>query len=123
MNIQTIQRDGKPEYVVLPWEQYQQLLAAAQDAMDAALLNTFIDKLACGEEETLPAELVDCLLNGANPIKVWREHRGMTQEVLASEAGISKAYLCQLETGKRQGAVKTLRAIAKKLGVTVEDLQ
>ena len=29
MNVQVIARDGKPEYAVLPWEQYMQLLKDA----------------------------------------------------------------------------------------------
>jgi DNA-binding XRE family transcriptional regulator len=123
MNVQTIDRDGKPEYVVLPWAEYQALLEAAEDAIDGALLDAFRKKLATGQEETIPATIVDMLLAGANPVKVWREYRGLTQEALANQAGISKAYLCQIETGKRKGAIKTLRAIATALGVTVDELQ
>jgi DNA-binding XRE family transcriptional regulator len=123
MKVQTINRDGKPEYVVLPWAEYQALLEAAEDAIDGALLDDFRQKLATGQEETIPATIVDMLLAGANPIKVWREYRGLTQNALANQAGISKAYLCPIETGKREGAIKTLRAIAKALGVTVDELQ
>ena len=123
MNVQTIDRNGKPEYVVLPWADYQALLEAAEDSIDGALLDAFRKKLASGEEETIPASVVDALLTGINPIKVWRKYRGLTQDELAARAGISKAYLCQIETGKRDGAIKTLRAIATALGVAVDDLQ
>lgn len=123
MNIQTIDRDGKPEYVVLPWAEYQALVEAAQDAIDGELINAVRQKLATGEDEMIPSKVVDALLEGANPVKVWRDYRGMTQEVLANQVGISKAYLSQIETGKRIGAVKTLQSIARLLGVTVDDLQ
>ncbi len=123
MNIQTINRDGKPEYVVLPWADYQALLEAAEDAIDSAFLDAFRNKLAFGADETVPAAVLDALLAGANPVKVWREYRGLTQDALAAQAGISKAYLCQIETGKRDGAIKTLRAIAAALDVTVDDLE
>ena len=123
MNIQTIKRNGKPEYVVLPWADYQSLLQALQDATDAAQLEAFAHQLATGEEETVPAAVVNALLEGANPVKGWREHRALTQDVLAAQAGISKAFLSQIETGKRVGAIKTLRALAAALGVTVDDLQ
>ena len=57
----------------------------------------------------------------------WAERRGFTVEVQdvqpGDQAGISKAYLCQIETGKREGAIKTLRAISAALQVTVDDLQ
>lgn len=123
MNVQTINRDGKPEYVVLPWLDYQALIEAAEDAVDGARINAFQQKLASGEEETVPAAVVDALLAGANPVKVWREYRGLTQDALATRAGISKAYLCQIETGKRTGAMKTLRTVAESLGIQVDDLQ
>lgn len=123
MNVQTINRHGKPEYVVLPWADYQALLEAAEDAIDGALLDAFRKKLASGKEETIPAAVADALLAGAHPVKVWREYRGLTQDVLATQTGISKAYLCQIETGKRGGAIKTLRAIAVALGVTIDDLE
>lgn len=123
MNVQTINRDGKPEYVVLPWLDYQALIEAAEDAVDDARINAFQQKLASGEEETVPAAVVDALLAGANPVKVWREYRGLTQDALATRAGISKAYLCQIETGKRTGAMKTLRTVAESLGIQVDDLQ
>lgn len=123
MNVQTITRDGQPEYVVLPWAEYRALLDALDDARDAAQLDAFARKLAAGEEETVPAAIVDALLSGGNPVKVWREHRGLTQEALAAQAGISKAYLCQIETGKRDGSIKTLRIIAAALRVSVDDLE
>lgn len=122
MNIQTINRDGKPEYVVLLWADYQALLEAAEDAIDSALVDSFKKKLASGEDETVPATVADALLAGTHPVKVWREYRGLTQDALAALSGISKAYLCQIETGKRKGAVKTLRALAASLGVSIDDL-
>lgn len=72
--------------------------------------------------ESFPAEVVDRLLAGQNPIRVYRDHRGMTQGALAAAAGIHPVYLSQIETGKRTGSAKTLAAIAEALGVTVDDL-
>ena len=72
--------------------------------------------------ESFPAEVVDRLLAGQNPIRVYRDHRGMTQGALAAAAGIHPVYLSQIETGKRTGSARTLVAIAKALGVTVHDL-
>ncbi len=72
--------------------------------------------------ESFPAEVVDRLLVNENPIRVYRDHRGMTQGALAAAAGIHPVYLSQIETGKRSGSAKTLAAIAETLGVTVDDL-
>ena len=70
----------------------------------------------------IPAAVVNALLEGDQPVKVWREQRGLTQDTLAGKAGISNAYWCQIETRKRVGALKTLRAIADALAVSVPDL-
>ncbi len=72
--------------------------------------------------ESFPAEVVDRLLAGQNPIRVYRDHRGMTQGALAAAAGIHPVYLSQIETGKRTGSARTLAAVAEALGVTVDDL-
>ncbi len=72
--------------------------------------------------ESFPAEVLDRLLAGQNPIRVYRVHRGMTQGALAAAAGIHPVYLSQIETGKRTGSARTLAAIAEALGVTVDDL-
>lgn len=71
----------------------------------------------------VPAAVLNALLDGEQPVKVWREQRGLTQDALAAQAGISKAYLCQIETRKRVGALKTLKAIADALTLKVDDLR
>ena len=46
----------------------------------------------------------------------------MTAAALARKAGMARPYLTQLETGKRDGTVGTLRRIANALGVSIDDL-
>ena len=65
--------------------------------------------------------MVFAILDGANPIKVWREACGLTQQQLADTTGISKPYLSQIETGKRKGSTEKLVAIAKALHISLED--
>ncbi len=120
--IQIIERDGKPEWAVLPYEHYLQLLEQAElieDIRDFDRINAAIER---GEEELIPAEVVYAILDGASPIKVWREHRGLTQQQLADAAGISKPYLSQIETGKRKGTMEILSAIAKTLNVSLDEI-
>ena len=75
-----------------------------------------------GEEELIPSDVVYALLDGQNPIKVWREYRGQTQSELAEAGGISVPYLSQLETGKRKGSTGVLQAIAKALLLSLDDI-
>jgi transcriptional regulator with XRE-family HTH domain len=70
----------------------------------------------------IPSEVTYALLDGENPLRVWREFRGLTQQEVADAAGISKPYLSQLETGQRRGTTEVLAAIARVLDVALDDL-
>ncbi|HYU13444.1 MAG TPA: helix-turn-helix transcriptional regulator [Stellaceae bacterium] len=74
------------------------------------------------DQERVPIELVDRLLAGENPVKVWREHRGLSQRDLAARAGLNFAYLSQVETGSRNGSIQTVKKLAEALGVDLDDL-
>lgn len=117
--IQFIERNGKREFAVIPIELYERLSAVLEDVDDAALADA---ARAADDGFRVPAAVVNALLEGEQPVKVWREQRGLTQDALAAKAGISKAYLCKIETRKRVGALKTLRAIADALAVSVNEL-
>lgn len=120
--IQIIERDGKPEWAVLPYEEYLQLLEQTELLEDIRDFDTISAAIEHGDEELIPAEVVYAILDGENPIKVWREYRGLTQQQLANAAGISKPYLSQIETGKRKGTTEILSAIAKALEVSLDDV-
>ena len=118
--IQFIERDGKREFAILPMDLFNALTNRIEDAEDEALYDA---AKARDDGFRIPSSVADSILDGANPVKVWREHRGITQETLSGQAGISKAYLCQIETGKRAGTLKTLKAIADALDVQLHDLK
>jgi DNA-binding XRE family transcriptional regulator len=79
-------------------------------------------KLVSGDEELIPSEIVYAILDGGNPIKVWREFRHLTQTQLAEMAGMSTPYLSQIETGKRTGTAEVLNSIAQALRVTLDEI-
>jgi DNA-binding XRE family transcriptional regulator len=120
--IQIIERNGKPEWAVLPYEEYLRLIEQAELLEDIRAFDEISAAIERGEEELIPAEVVNAILDGKNPIKVWREYRDLTQQQLASMAGISKPYLSQLETRKRTGTTDVLSAIAKALDVSLEQV-
>ena len=121
-NIQLIERDGKPEWAVLPYEEYLELLEQAEMLEDIRDYDAAKAALESGEDELIPAEVVYAILDGANPIKVWREYRRLTQQQLADKVKISKPYISQIETGKRTGTTEILSAIAKALDVSLDDV-
>lgn len=60
-----------------------------------------------GEEELIPA---------------WREFRDLSSKQLADPAGISQAYLSQIEAGKREGSLGTMKKVADALRIGLDDL-
>ena len=122
MTVQVIKQGGKPEWAVIPYQKYLELLEKAEMLKDVQDYDSAKMALEEGKEELLPESFVNELLEGANPVKLWREYRGLTQKKLADVVGISVPYLSQLETGKRKGSLEVYSAIAAALGVTLDDI-
>ncbi len=94
----------------------------AEDAEDAAAVARFRARLAAGEEELVPAAVVDRLLAGESPVRVWREHRGLTQSGLGRASGVNRVVVADIEAGRKGGSVRSLKALAGALGVGIDDL-
>jgi DNA-binding XRE family transcriptional regulator len=110
------------ELALLPKADYEKMLEVVEDYEDIKAARKFRVKLRSGEEELIPAEYVNRMVEGENKIKVWRAFRGMTIKALADAAGISAAYLWQLEGGTREGSLDALTKLAEVLNVTIDDL-
>jgi len=121
MTLQVIEKNGKPEWAVIPYDAYMRLLDQAEMLHDIQMFDATITAIADGQEELIPAEIAYALLE-QNPIKVWREYRGLTQQAVATAVGISTSYLSQLETGVRRGSTAVLQAIAAALQLTLDDI-
>jgi len=118
--IQFIEKNGKHEYAVVPFSLYLRMVEAMEDREDVEALDRFH---AEDDGFRIPHAIVEReLIGGEHPVKLWREHRGLTLEALAEKAGISKAFLSQIENGKRQGTAKTLKALSVALQVPLDVL-
>ena len=73
-------------------------------------------------EEPLPLAVVDRMLAGESEVRVFREHRGLTQAALAEAAGISVPYLSQIEARRRRPSTAVLQRLATRLDVSIDDL-
>lgn len=121
MNVQIIERDGNPEWAVIPYKEYLHLIEEAEMLQDIRDYDLAIEAIEQGEE-LIPSEVTYAILDGENPIRVWRKNRGLTQQQLSEAAGISKPYLSQIESGKRTGTTEVLSAIANALNLTIDDV-
>lgn len=116
--MQTITTPNGETLVVLPLAEYENLLEKA----DIAAADKVKADIAAGRDELVPSEIVNRLINGENPVKVWRSHRGMTAKGLAAQADLSAPYLSEIESGKKEGSLSVMKRIAEALGVDLDDL-
>lgn len=122
MNIQIIAKNGKPEWAVIPFSEYEKIQEALEDAEDIKDIENNLKAIHKGKEISVPGEVTFAILDGINPIRAWREHKQIKMNALAKKAGISSAYLSQIENGKRNPTIDTLKAIAKGLDIDIEML-
>lgn len=118
MSVQKIVTSSGETLVVLPMAEYESLV----DAADIAAADAVRRDIANGMDEVVPSEIVNRIVDGENPVRVWRDHRNLSARTVAEKAGISPAYLSEIETGKKEGTVSTLKKIAEALGVDLDDL-
>ena len=123
MSAQSIEKNGKAEFAVVPIVEYNLLLEKADELDDVTAFDKAMHELGIGQDELVPAEVARRLVGSQeSPLKVWREFRGMTQEQLAEQAGISQGQVALIEGGKREGKVSVLKALANALNVDLDDL-
>ncbi|WP_310460494.1 helix-turn-helix domain-containing protein [Sphaerotilus sp.] len=118
-HVQVIEQDGKPAFYVVPAALWERMREAAEDAEDIADLERFERE---DDGVRYPAAVAMAMADGASPLRAWREHKAMTLQVLADAAGLSRAYVSQIEGGKRTGSAATLAKLAQALGVSVAGL-
>jgi DNA-binding XRE family transcriptional regulator len=110
------------ELVTIPRAEYDRLRAAAEDLADLQAHDRAMANLATGTDELIPAAFANRLLNGEMPLQVYRDLRGLTQASLAEKAGVNRVTVAEIETGRKQGSIATLRALATALNITLDDL-
>jgi DNA-binding XRE family transcriptional regulator len=71
----------------------------------------------------LPAALMQAVLDGSlHPLVAWRQAAGLTQGALAERAGLRLSTVSDIERGKIDPRLSTLRALADALGTDIDDI-
>ena len=110
------------ETVTIPKAECERLCALEEEVADVQTALAIEAKIASGEEELIPAEVVDRLLAGEAPLRVRHEFRQLTQVALAEASGVNRVQIVEIEAGRRTGSVQTLLKLATALSVDVDDL-
>ncbi len=93
--------DGAPAFVVIPYA-------------------TFVARYA-ESNALIPHAVVSATVDGATPMKAWREHLGLTQGEVAIRLGVSQSAYAQTESAARPRRT-TLRRVAAAFGIQFEQL-
>lgn len=100
--------------IVMTEAEYHALI---EDAGDLALA------AEAGDSPTLPADLLAQMLDeGLHPLAAWRRAAGLTQEALALRAGLRAATISDIEGGRIDPRLSTLKALAGALELSVGDI-
>ena len=104
IHFQTIlDSNGKPAFVVLPYNEFQRLTGAATPgSVPNAVVNRVFD-------------------DDLSPAKAWREHLRLTQADVAARMGISQAAYAQTDAATRPRKA-TLQKLADALGLGLDQL-
>jgi DNA-binding Xre family transcriptional regulator len=108
--------------VVLTRAGWNAIIEALEDATARAAVRASTGRAEAGQDDGLPAALYRRLRAGEHPIRVWRAHRKISLNALAERASVARAYLSEIETGKKPGSVVALQRIARALRVGIDDL-
>jgi len=125
---QIIRTEGGEELVVIPLADYEELQrrAGEEDVEEEEWIRDVVAEsdaaIARGDEVLLPLEVWRSIDGGDSAVRVLRKHRRLTQADLATKAGITQAFLSEIERGRKVGTTETLKALAKALAVPLSVL-
>ena len=94
-------------------------LEEMEDQRDA--VTAMLAHLETSNQETIPFEMVNRMCDGAPPLLVWREHRGLSVEALAAATGIAARDIEAVEAGAEL-SLRAAASLAKALRIDAEDL-
>lgn len=96
---------GNPLYAVVPYEEYQALIAADNKVI-------------------IPHEVVGLMIEkDLSVMAAWRKYRGLSQVQLAEQLGVTQGAIAQAEKLGNKAHIETLRSWAEALDCEVAQLR
>jgi antitoxin component HigA of HigAB toxin-antitoxin module len=90
------------------------------DLTDLADADAVKARLASGETEAFPFDRAEQILDGAHPVRVFREYRGLSARELARVAGVAPFILSEIETARKPGSLDAMTRLAAALRVPLD---
>lgn len=102
---QIINKNSEPEYAVIPYGAFLYLMSQLKQI------------------DTIPHEVVGLVIKkDISMLQAWREHLGLTQQVLADRMGITQAAYSQMESKNAKLRKATLKKLADAMELLPEQL-
>jgi DNA-binding XRE family transcriptional regulator len=118
--VEIIEASQSPDELAEDAEDIAAVTAArAEDAFFAARIEA---ERGAAVEVTIPVDVIEAKLEGAHPLKAWREYRGWTQVDLSLKSRVGRDLIAKIETRRKRGSIDTLDRIARALRVPIEAL-
>jgi DNA-binding XRE family transcriptional regulator len=111
--------NGRPQYAVLTIEDYWALTGDAPGREEAEEAGNPFDRTPAIE---VPDEVASAIAGGVHPVAAWREHRGLTREILAGWIGFEEEDIAHFEDDDAVPTVEILQMIANALNVPIQAL-
>jgi ribosome-binding protein aMBF1 (putative translation factor) len=121
MGIEKITRRGR-DFAVLPMDELKKIMDDAEMLADVKAYDAVKARMEHGEEELIPLEIIERRLAGESVVKIWREHRGLTQEALSKASKVSRPMIAAIEARHKKGGIETLKKLAGALKVDLDQL-
>jgi DNA-binding XRE family transcriptional regulator len=106
--------------VKLSRARYEALLRKIEDLEDALIIRRA--RARGRTSDAMTADQVDRMIGGEHPLRVWREHRGLSLSALARRAGVPAGYVSEIETKKKPGSLATMKKLARALDLDLDDI-
>jgi hypothetical protein len=115
MTVQTLLSPSGDKLVVIPFEEYE-------DLIDARHYDATLRSLNADTGESLNTAQMASYLAAPSPLAFWRAHRAMSPEALAAVAAVPVEDISRIEAGGVEGDVRHYERLAKALRVRIDDL-
>ena len=116
--IEHFEREGT-KMVSMPLADWEAIEEALEDEHLSRIANEW---LSAPREPGIPINLALPIIGGLHPLKVYREHRGLSQAELAEKVGVRQPAIAQIEGRNRIGRPALLTKLAATLDMPLETL-
>lgn len=108
--------------IQIPQHEYDRLMAAAELLDDIKAYDAAKAAMEYDDGDAIPHDFMKTLINTDSSLKAWREYRGLSQYQLAERASVNRVQIIDIEKGKSNGSIATMKKLADALNVALDDI-